>query len=149
VIEHGIEHQFKTLSQLLHVTPSPQIRVDRIVVHHREPIVRRAWVERKYVHRADRTRHAIGEKFRKRFEGRPVHSAHLIAVGNQHAVCFRQFVLAGNPRGMTGFARFPHEGLHGLPESARGRLPIEKSKMILYRDVHAHILAPKLNCKHS
>src|SRR4029077_9332781 len=34
MIEDGIEHQFKALPQRLHVTPSAQIRIDGIIIHH-------------------------------------------------------------------------------------------------------------------
>jgi hypothetical protein len=84
----------------------------------------------------------------KRLERRRVHCAHLIAIGNQHAVGFRQFSLAGTGRGAIGFAGFADEGLHGFAKSVQRRLTIEKIEMFLYSCIHAHILTPKLNCKH-
>src|SRR5262249_55065851 len=90
VIEDRVEHELEMLTDAADVFPPTQVRVDGVVVDHREAVVRRGGVEGQQVNRAQRTRRIPVQEGTERPHVRGASLPHLISVCDQNRVALVQ-----------------------------------------------------------
>lgn len=86
MIDHGVEHHAEMLTDLAHIFPRAQGRIDLRVIDHRETIIRGEGIERQDMYTADQPKQVALHKLSQGTERRDTRILYLIAIGNQQDI---------------------------------------------------------------
>src|SRR5690349_21539249 len=90
MVDDSVEHEPEMPSEPPHIAPAPVLWCNRLVVDHRESIVRRPGKEWKDMDPADQAIQMLLAEFSQRRKRRPFTLLHLIRVADQNRVSFAQ-----------------------------------------------------------